>query len=596
MLIRHQLFVKIVATAIVTLLSVYVAISTLLAQQRSVDNETLLVNALRTVAQLSSLAHEFALHPAERITEQWRLQQQQLSRLLKRLQQSLPEEHLAIVNLAQRVEHVDSIFSRWQASAQYAFNKSENQTLMLLLQDDLVVESQAMIQLSFDIHKNSIDIIRHHSNTSTFQMLGMLATLVLIIIVLSVSSWHSMIVPLGLILAGTKQLQIGNLAHLIPVHSEDELGEISHALNAMSKQLHYNQHLLESIVDNTSAIIYVKDKNGGYITINHAYEALLNTNRKTIAGKTDHDLFTKQIADVLRANDLQAMQTGKAIAIEETAQHADGVLHHYISIKFPIYDVKSRLLGSAGISTDISERIHIEQQLASKTAELLQSNEALQRFAYVASHDLQEPLRAIYGFAELLQRKYHDKLDAQAMHYIDYITSGATRLQAMIQALLHYSRLETQHIESVAVDLNQAYGWAVDNLQRQIRDTHACIGCVQLPVVKASLQEMGQLFQNLIGNAIKYAKPNLAPKIDISSEYHQGDWHIKVSDNGEGIAEEYWDQIFEIFKRLHGHSHSEGNGIGLAICKKIVEKHGGKLWLSSIPGEGSTFHVLLHAA
>lgn len=232
--------------------------------------------------------------------------------------------------------------------------------------------------------------------------------------------------------------------------------------------------------------------------------------------------------------------------------------------------------------------------LAIKMEELGRSNAQLEQFAYVASHDLQEPLRMVANYTQLLAERYRGKLDEQADKYIHYAVDGAMRMQAMIEDLLAFSRAGRRENTIHSADCNGLVEQALRNLGAAIRESGAVIEFEALPRVMVNSIQITQLFQNLIGNAIKFHGEDV-PRVRISAEKTADDWIFSVADNGIGIAPEHAGTIFAIFQRLHIREEYSGNGIGLAICKKIVERHGGRIWVESAEGEGSTFKFSLPA-
>lgn len=240
------------------------------------------------------------------------------------------------------------------------------------------------------------------------------------------------------------------------------------------------------------------------------------------------------------------------------------------------------------------ERQRAMDDLAKKVEELARSNRELEQFAYVASHDLQEPLRMVANYTQLLAQRYRGKLDAQADKYIHYAADGALRMQTLIQDLLTFSRAGRQSTELENTDCNVVVEQALKNLQAAIRESGALVRCDRLPVVLAMGSQLVQVFQNLIGNGLKFHGPE-APAIQISAQKQADEWVFSVTDNGIGIAPEYCREIFVIFKRLHTRTEYPGNGIGLAICRKIIELHGGRIWVTSKEGHGSTFQFTLPA-
>ncbi len=235
------------------------------------------------------------------------------------------------------------------------------------------------------------------------------------------------------------------------------------------------------------------------------------------------------------------------------------------------------------------------EALAQQTMELARSNADLEQFAYVASHDLQEPLRMVASYTQLLQRRYRDRLDDDANEFISFAVDGATRMQRLINDLLAYSRVGTRGNDLVPTDANAALQDVLTDLEMTARESGAEMSVDPLPTVRADPVQLRQLFQNLIGNAIKFHGEQ-PPRVHVSAERQGEQWRFVVRDNGIGIAPEYAERIFVIFQRLHNRAEYPGTGIGLAICKKIVERHGGRIWLESTPGQGSAFSFTLPAA
>jgi light-regulated signal transduction histidine kinase (bacteriophytochrome) len=234
------------------------------------------------------------------------------------------------------------------------------------------------------------------------------------------------------------------------------------------------------------------------------------------------------------------------------------------------------------------ERTRAQQELTQKADELARSNAELEQFAYVASHDLQEPLRMVASYTQLLARRYKGKLDAAADEFIAFAVDGATRMQGLIHDLLSYSRLTVRGQTLQPTDSVFACKSALEHLRAAIEASNARITVGDLPKVMAYGTQLTQLFQNLISNAIKYCDKR-APEIAVSAATDGGQWVFSVRDNGIGIEPQYSERIFQMFQRLHTREQYSGTGIGLAICRKIAERHGGRIWVESQPGRGSNF-------
>jgi PAS domain S-box-containing protein len=240
------------------------------------------------------------------------------------------------------------------------------------------------------------------------------------------------------------------------------------------------------------------------------------------------------------------------------------------------------------LASEVSERQRAEAVLALRSRELARSNTELEQMAYAASHDLQEPLRMVASYMQLLEHKYKDQLDADAHEFIRFAVDGATRMQALIDDLLSYSRVGSKMKPMQPTDCMAVVNTALESLRMAIEESGAQVHCEALPTVMGDEAQLTHLFQNLIGNAIKFRR-ELPPHIHIEATRENGFWRFALRDNGIGIAADYFDRIFVMFQRLHGRRSYPGTGIGLAICKKIVERHGGRIWVESVPEQGTTF-------
>jgi len=241
---------------------------------------------------------------------------------------------------------------------------------------------------------------------------------------------------------------------------------------------------------------------------------------------------------------------------------------------------------------DITERKHAEQELLALTEDLARSNAELEKFAYVASHDLQEPLRMVASYVQLLQRRYQGRLDSDADEFIGFAVDGATRMQNLINDLLAYSRVGTQVEPPSLTDLETVFGDVLEMLEQTIADDGATVTHDPLPVVSCDPTQIGRVFQNLITNAVKF-RGDEPPRVHVSARHGDGEWVFSVADNGIGIDPQYFDRIFIIFQRLQSRTDYSGTGMGLAICKRIIQRHGGRIWVESGPGAGSTFYFTL---
>lgn len=266
----------------------------------------------------------------------------------------------------------------------------------------------------------------------------------------------------------------------------------------------------------------------------------------------------------------------------------DGSYYWVDTTIVPLTNREGKLSKYLAIRFDITAQKRIEEELVKALLDVEQSNSELEQFAYIASHDLQEPLRMIGSYSQLLTRRYEGKLDAKADQYINYITEGVQRMQTLIKDLLHYSRTATSKEDMQPVDLNIVMTEVLTDLKVAIETSHADIKVSPLPSLKANHTQVRQLFQNLIGNAIKF-RGDESPVIEVSVQEESEVWQFSIKDNGIGIDPEFSEKIFMLFQRLNDREKYPGTGIGLAVCKKIVERHGGKIWIESEAGKGTTF-------
>jgi light-regulated signal transduction histidine kinase (bacteriophytochrome) len=257
-------------------------------------------------------------------------------------------------------------------------------------------------------------------------------------------------------------------------------------------------------------------------------------------------------------------------------------------------DRNGRLHGIVTAIRDVTDRRDAENALRKYATRLERSNRDLEDFAFIASHDMQEPLRKVRAFGDLLKTGYRANLDERGADYIDRMVNAAVRMQHMLDSLLAYSRVTTRGLPFQPVDLNAAAAAALEDLENRLHTTGGQVEVGPLPTIEADPQQMEQIFQNLIGNALKFHANGVAPQVRVEGRILPGDLtEIIVSDNGVGFSMEFADRLFQPFQRLHGRSAYEGNGVGLAICRKIAERHGGYITAHSTPGQGATFVVTM---
>ena len=318
----------------------------------------------------------------------------------------------------------------------------------------------------------------------------------------------------------------------------------------------------------------------------------LGRTKSDLLGQSVCVLYPPEQAAAARVHFAKIVSTG---LIKETEQHlccADSSLVEAILTVSPTLDAQGQMREIKCCWVDISAQKMIEKRLEHLAQELSRSNEELQQFAYVASHDLQEPLRMIASYTQLLNDRYGDQLDDRAKKFLGYVQEGAGRMQDLIEDLLAYSRVATRASAPEIVAMDHAFSRALANLSEMVAATGATITCDPLPQLRGDLSQLTQLLQNLVGNALKFHGPE-PPRIHVGVEQREGQDVFSVVDNGIGIDPQYASKIFTIFQRLHTRAEFPGTGIGLAICKRIVERHNGRIWFESVLGQGTTFFFTL---
>ena len=348
---------------------------------------------------------------------------------------------------------------------------------------------------------------------------------------------------------------------------------------------------LAAIVDSSTDAIISATLEGIIVSWNLGAEKLYGFSDKEAIGHSATILAPPDHSDEIPAI-LEKIRRGESVSAYDTSRmRKDGTLVDVSLTVSPVRDSTGNIIGASAVARDISDRKKFEERIRQYSKKLEQSNTELDNFASIAAHDLGAPLRAVAGFANLLQKRYKEKLGADADQYIANIVEGTRRMQQLINDLLHYARATTREKPLGPVDVNAVVEKTLANLTVDTKESSAVITVDPLPTVSADSTQLVQLFQNLVGNAIKYR--STVPRIHISAERNNAEWLFRVSDNGIGIDPRQFDRIFQIFQRLHSVDEYSGAGIGLATCKKIVERLGGRIWVESKPGEGSTFFFTL---
>ncbi|MBA7664565.1 Adaptive-response sensory-kinase SasA [subsurface metagenome] len=336
----------------------------------------------------------------------------------------------------------------------------------------------------------------------------------------------------------------------------------------------------------------VENSRDGIVILQDGVMKFVNTASLEIVGYTPEELLGIDFLKVVTPEDREMVMKRYAdrMAGKEVPSIYEMALIRKDGITVPV-EVNATFINYEGrpadlvVIRDITERKRAEE-------ELRRSNQELEHFAYIASHDLQEPLRMVSSYTQLLAQRYKDKLDADADEFIHYVEDGVSRMRALINGLLVYSRVGTSGAAFELTDCEAAFDCALTNLQVAVDGSGAVITHHPLPVVMADASQLTQVFQNLIGNAIKFCSQEL-PRIHVAAEPRGNEWLFSIRDNGIGIDPQYHDRIFDMSQRLHSRTKYPGSGIGLAICDKVVKRHGGRIWVESQTGKGATFYFTI---
>lgn len=369
---------------------------------------------------------------------------------------------------------------------------------------------------------------------------------------------------------------------------------------AQRKTAVYTQMQLNALRKHSHDAIISITQDGTIISWNRGATELFGYQKEDIMGQSINCLMPTDRMEEIKAIGARLAE-GKSVDVVETVRvHKDGTPLHVLISVAPLSDPYGKIIGVSSIIHDITKRKMMElaqqklnERLAATNRKLEENNQELKHFAYVASHDLQEPLRAVSSYVQLLARRYAGQLDDDADDFIAFAVDGAERMKTLIDDLLTYSRLNRDEQPLVPVSLDNVMEIVCRNLQIMIEDSSCDIRIMPLPTVFGNENQLVQLFQNIISNGIKFQKKNVRPIIEIRSVQQNEEWVISIHDNGIGIDAQFQEKIFEIFQRLHSRDDFSGTGIGLSICKKIVKGHGGEIWVESTPGEGATFYFTL---
>lgn len=552
--------------------------------------------------EVIELKNDYIWNRNERAKEQWNTKHEQLGRLLNSVSLKFrkPEEINILTVMLKDYESIGEIFSgiikNREKAGLYAYSADLSRATESILLRQLTMKSN-----EFAINVQHLLELNRESRDSSLRLAG--AGIVFIVVILAAATLINSLM-VGRTIAdrmrslrdGALVIGDGNLDHKIKVTGNDEFTELAEGFNTMTSKLKQAQDKitrLAAIVESSTDAVISATLEGIIIGWNPGAEKLYGYSEQEAIGRSVSFLAPTDLPDGIPGI-LEKIGLGEtADAYDTTRMRKDGTLVDVSIMVSPVKDSTGKIIGASTVARDITERKNSEKQIKQYAEDLKRSNRELNDFASIVSHDLRAPLRTVSGFTALLQKRCKDKLDTDTCQYISHILDGTARMDLLIHDLLEYSRVARKEFALTHVNMNTVVEKTLTNLMFEIRESSAVITVNPLPTVYANSTRLIQLFQNLIVNAIKYC--NTTPQINISAERKEGEWLFRISDNGIGIDQKQFNRIFKIFQRLHAHGEYSGTGIGLAISKKIVEGLGGRIWVESKLGEGSTFFFTLPA-
>ena len=599
MKIKTQFIICIVVfTIILVIIGASVATSTQrvagLKAQENVAN-----NIQRGAGNLSSISVDYFLYQQDTSIGQWQANFSSLSRDLSTLKLNNNQQQQLATNISRDLQGLNATFGE---VVSYLRNTPRTVSVRELqpFQDRWgnMTDQNQLLNLDASQMSISFDTEAHQANdTNTVLIVSLVVAFGALLATIYLLVFRRTLRSVAELQNGINTVSSGNLDYVIETKRQDEVSELSYAFNQMTANRKvaeekllaaslYARSLLEASLDPLVTI----SEEGKITDVNKATEDVTGCSREELIGSDFSDYFTAP--EQARAGYQKVFTEGLVkdypLAIRSKSGRITAVLYNATVYLNP----QGEIQGVFAAARDVTERKAMENEIKLAMEKLQQSNAELEQFAYVASHDLQEPLRMVASYVQLIERRYKGKLDSDADEFIGYAVDGANRMRGLIDDLLTYSRVSRLGKPFEITDLESTLEIVLLNLKTSIAENEALVTHDKLPTVMADGGQLVQLFQNLIGNGIKFHGEE-APHVHISAQVRDTDYLFSVRDNGIGIAPEYYDRLFKIFQRLHTREEYPGSGIGLAVCKRIVERHGGQIWIDSQVGKGSTIYFTL---
>ncbi len=619
MQVKKRLRINVAVLVIAAFVIVIMLFLTLSRINRAMEKSDIASEILSSAFDRSTLRDDYLRNNNERAKVQWFARHEHIGRLLKAASEKFREadDKKTIDEMIKDQESTGKIFSGIVENRERAGSNTDS---VILSQE---TENRMASQLSMRLYDKILFVrkLRESADRQLFSSLKLAGwsivsfmAIIAAAVIINSSTINWIIADrMRRLRDGASVIGEGNLDYRIDIRGDDEFAELSGAFDAMTAKLRGAYHNLEN---------EIAERRQKEEELLESEERLRRAQEIAHLGSWELDLVNNRLSwsdEVYRICGLQPQEFGASYEAFLEAVHPDDraavdaaysgslrdgrdtyEIEHRLVRKSDgevrivhekcehIRDGAGRMIRSIGMVQDITERKRADEDLKKALSELERSNKELEQFAYVASHDLQEPLRMVASYVKLLEKKYKGQLDEKADQYIHFAVDGALRMQKLIEGLLAYSRIGRGG-EFTLVDTNEVFSHVVSNLSAALLESHAVITKDDLPRVSGDETQFMQLFQNLIGNAVKFRKPEVPPLVHVSAKRERRNWVFSVRDNGIGMDPAYANRIFLIFQRLHTREEYPGTGIGLALCKKIVERHHGRIWVESAPGEGAIF-------
>ncbi len=618
-------FTAVLAVALVIAISLELRTSSQRFKAAAAKREAV-VEWLQQINSLSHLTNNYLLQASPSVREQWLGVASNLTEALSQHPFTLPERVAVVEEIRERVERMGTLFSDLSAVAEAVratsvptdeLRRNKFQTIGSFL-NITMHESTADIMYLLDILGEDVTLAEARASS---MVLTLVLTAGLVVCVVVITLHRSLVGPLATLQKGVATVASGNLAYRTGSRARDEIGDLARSFDGMLDELQkrtaelsaanaelrvHREHLEQLVEERTREVRRISE---------HLADAQAMARLGSWEWDAVHDVITgskefyrlfgaspELLANyaafnaLLDPNDREHVQREVEKALTENALYQteyrvlqpDGSCRQIQARGTITVDDLGHPAAMTGTCLDITELKQAEAKLHKTNEDLERSNKELEQFAYVASHDLQEPLRMVASYTQLLAQRYEGQLDEKAKKYIDYAVDGAVRMQRLINDLLAYSRIGTRGKALEPTDTHAVLGETLRDLAAAIEESRAMVTNDDLPIVRADASQLALVFQNLIGNAIKFRSQE-NPRVHVAVADQAGEWVFSVRDNGIGIDPKYADRIFVIFQRLHTREEYPGTGIGLAVCKRVIERHGGRIWFESEPGKGSTF-------